>query len=71
MGDGTSGPGTDHLVPSPVAGNLVFAEVSPGFAHTCGVTTSRTAYCWGYNGNGTLGDGTTIDRLVPTAVASP
>jgi alpha-tubulin suppressor-like RCC1 family protein len=69
MGDGTSG--TDHLVPTPVAGDLTFAAVSAGFYQTCGVTTSSVAYCWGYNGNGGLGDGTTDDRLVPTAVASP
>jgi len=29
------------------------------------------AYCWGYNGLGQVGDGTTIDRHVPTAVAFP
>jgi alpha-tubulin suppressor-like RCC1 family protein len=69
MGDGTIG--TDHLVPTPVGGGLTFATVSAGGSHSCGVTTSNAVYCWGYNGNGTLGDGTTTNRLVPTAVASP
>jgi len=73
LGDGTT---TDRLVPTPVAGGLTFAAVSAGpivpfYGHTCGVTTSGTAYCWGDNFRGELGDGTTTQRLVPTAVAFP
>jgi len=33
------------------------------------VTTSGPTYCWGWNGSGELGDGTTTNRLVPTVVA--
>lgn len=40
-----------------------------GAGHTCALTTARHPYCWGWNGNGELGDGTLIDKLVPTAVA--
>jgi len=40
-------------------GNLVFASVSPGFNHTCGVVTAGAAYCWGANYEGELGDGNT------------
>jgi len=29
------------------------------------------AYCWGLNETGQVGDGTLIDRQVPTAVAFP
>jgi len=69
LGDGTT---TDRLSPTPVAGGLTFAALSAGNnaagGHTCGVTTSGAAYCWGRNGNGQLGDGTTTDRLVPTPV---
>jgi alpha-tubulin suppressor-like RCC1 family protein len=43
-------------------------EVSAGWKHTCGVTTNRTAYCWGDNTWGTLGDGSTAERRVPVAV---
>ncbi|HEX5575361.1 MAG TPA: hypothetical protein VFX42_05760, partial [Gemmatimonadales bacterium] len=32
-------------------------------------TTGNRAYCWGYNGQGELGDGTDTPRLTPTAVS--
>jgi regulator of chromosome condensation (RCC1) repeat-containing protein len=52
-----------------VATALVFRQVSTeGGNHTCGVTTDDRAYCWGFNGSGQLGDGTTTNRQLPTAV---
>lgn len=48
---------------------LSFYQVSAGFYHTCGVTTDNRAYCWGYNGDGELGNGTPDVRVRPTAVA--
>ena len=60
---------------SPVAAAvapLSFRQVSAGSRHTCGLTTTDQAYCWGYNGfsthGGQLGDGTTTQRLKPVAV---
>jgi hypothetical protein len=43
------GVGTEeaHGKPVPVLGGLTFASVSAGELHTCGVTTSDDAYCWG------------------------
>jgi alpha-tubulin suppressor-like RCC1 family protein len=35
--------------PLTVQGGLSFATVSGGYYHTCGVTTSGQAYCWGAN----------------------
>ena len=74
-GDNTSGQlgigmatGLSQPTPAPVAGGLVFAAVSAGNRHTCGITTAGAAYCWGYNANGQLGDGTTTDRPSPVAV---
>ncbi len=48
---------------------LSFRHLSAGFGRTCGVTTDNLAYCWGSNGQGELGDGTTTRRLTPVPVA--
>jgi alpha-tubulin suppressor-like RCC1 family protein len=43
-------------------------QVAVGFDHVCARTLDRRVYCWGANGFGQLGDGTTIDRSSPTLV---
>ena len=53
-----------------VAGGLSFAAVSVGGTHACGVTTSGAVYCWGDNGYGQLGDGTSTQRTSPVRVAA-
>jgi alpha-tubulin suppressor-like RCC1 family protein len=57
--------------PKLVSGGLSFRRVGAGAFHTCGVTTSNLAYCWGLNSYGGLGDGTDIGRLIPVAVGGP
>ena len=47
---------------------LVFEQLSGGFDFTCGITADHHAYCWGYNGQGQLGDGTTNEHLTPVPV---
>ena len=51
-----------------MAGGLSFKRVTAGLFHTCAETTTNRAYCWGYNIEGQLGDGTRTLRLTPVAV---
>ena len=45
-----------------------FTQLSAGGTSTCGVTTGGTAYCWGYNNNGQLGNGATTNAITPIKV---
>ncbi|HEV2750025.1 MAG TPA: Ig-like domain-containing protein [Gemmatimonadales bacterium] len=56
-------------VPLPVEGGVTFASVSAGSFQTCGATADGTGYCWGANGDGQLGNGTTDFAPTPTPVA--
>jgi alpha-tubulin suppressor-like RCC1 family protein len=56
------------IVPVAVRGGLRFRSVSVGAAHSCGLTTDGSAYCWGGNYFGELGEGTTTTRLKPRQV---
>jgi alpha-tubulin suppressor-like RCC1 family protein len=59
-----------HLVPTPVRqpAGLLFSAVTAGFEGTCALERGTgQPYCWGHNGWGQLGDGTTQNRLVPVA----
>jgi alpha-tubulin suppressor-like RCC1 family protein len=71
IGDGTT---SDSSIPvattmSGVAGGA-FSQITAGSLFACGLSTAGTVYCWGYNASGFLGDGTTTQRLVPTAVST-
>ena len=59
----TTGP-TTTVVPGFTA-----EQVVAGDQHVCALTADGTAYCWGYNRQGQLGDGTNTDRKVPTPVS--
>jgi alpha-tubulin suppressor-like RCC1 family protein len=66
LGDGTT---ENRLRPTHVS-HLAEAStaVTAGGAHTCALSGTGKLYCWGYNGYGQLGDGTTISRTVPIQV---
>ena len=55
--------------PVRVAGTQQWTSVSAGGYHTCGTTTSGTAYCWGDNAFGQVGDATIANRPAPRAVS--
>ncbi len=61
--------------PRPVAGGLTFSDISAGWEHACGLTTSGRAYCWGrahpaaVTGASALGNGNETDSNAPVLVA--
>ena len=44
--------------------------ISAGGGHTCATLDDGSVSCWGFNGNGQLGDGTTTERHIPTQTSS-
>ena len=70
LGDGTN---INSAVPVAVDANGVLAgknlvQITAGYENTCALDSTGTAYCWGADRYGQLGDGTTSNSNVPTAV---
>jgi alpha-tubulin suppressor-like RCC1 family protein len=64
---------TDAKAPIAVSTTGIFSgktivDVAAGIQHSCALTSEGKVGCWGDNGSGQLGDNTTTDRKVPTAV---
>jgi hypothetical protein len=60
---------TSSSTPVAVAGGLSFSTLTAGEGHTCGLTSTGAASCWGDNYYGQLGRGTFGYSTVPVAVA--
>jgi hypothetical protein len=45
-----------------------FNSLTAAASHTCAIDRTGTAWCWGANNHGQLGDGTTTDRSAPVQV---
>jgi alpha-tubulin suppressor-like RCC1 family protein len=61
---------TNHHTPLPVSGDVVFDGVTAHApSHTCALTGTGAAHCWGSNQFGQLGDGTTGSSTVPVPVS--
>lgn len=74
-GENTSGQLGDsttewHPTPNPVAGGLLFRQISAAGDVVCALTPEGVAYCWGWGVAGALGDGvdSVHKRYVPTPV---
>jgi alpha-tubulin suppressor-like RCC1 family protein len=66
VGDSTT---TDRSSPVDVVGLVSGVNaVAAGHAHTCAMTGSGGVKCWGDNGTGALGDGSTKERDTPVGV---
>jgi alpha-tubulin suppressor-like RCC1 family protein len=79
LGDGTT---ADRAMPAQVFGGLAFTSISvslgdtslvpvghPAVGHSCGITKTEEAYCWGTGSAGQLGNGRTGDSPLPVEVA--
>ncbi len=70
LGDGTT---TDEHTPITVVGNDIstafnWKSASAGYTHTLAIKTDGTLWAWGQNNYGQLGDGTTVDKHLPTNI---
>jgi alpha-tubulin suppressor-like RCC1 family protein len=66
LGDGTA---ISRSSPVSVVGGFTdWCQVSAGYAHNLGIRTNGTAWAWGCNNAGQLGDGTAISRSSPVSV---
>ncbi len=61
---------TYRALPSQVATpqGVTFSTISTGFDHTCAISSDASAYCWGDNTHGELGDGTWVDSFSPSVI---
>jgi len=69
---GALGNGTTSASSAPVSvgggsGTSGWTAISAGLYHSCGIRAG-VALCWGYNSDGQLGNGTTIDSTTPVNV---
>jgi alpha-tubulin suppressor-like RCC1 family protein len=68
LGDNT---GTNKSTPVAVcnaAGLITFKQISAGYSHCLGITTTGVAYAWGNNSWGQLGINSYFDKSTPVAV---
>ena len=65
LGDGSLQRSVD---PVRVASDSALASIALGDGHSCALTPSGRAYCWGENDFGQVGDGSRLDRAVPVPI---
>ena len=60
----------NSTTPIPVSDStLRFTSISAGGDHTCGITTTGSAHCWGRGEEGQIGNGGSVDQDAPTPVS--
>ena len=68
VGDGTT---LDRSSPvTTVAGGTTWSQVAAGYFTSAAIKSDGTLWTWGYNNNGQLGDGTTLNRSSPVTTVA-
>ena len=67
LGDGTSTSSVTPVSTSSLSNEVT--QVSAGAAHSCAITNTGALWCWGSNGQGQLGDGTTAGKSTPALIS--
>ena len=68
LGDGTTNDSPSAVVAGGGLAGVPVLSLSAGGAHTCATGVNTETYCWGANGSGQIGDGTSENKVVPTQV---
>jgi alpha-tubulin suppressor-like RCC1 family protein len=70
LGDGTTTSRNTPTQTSSLGTGRTAVAIDAGYYHTCAILDDGSVSCWGKNGNGQLGDGTTTNRNIPTQTSS-
>ena len=68
LGDGTFN--VDKAVPTQIGTAVNWNQIVTGWCRTMAIKTDGTLWGWGYNFAGQVGDGTTIEKYIPTAITT-
>lgn len=66
---GNGGTTGNQVDPSAVTGGATWTQVSLGSSSACALRTDNSAWCWGWNYQGQLGNGNTTQQTSPAAVS--
>ena len=69
LGDGNDKFSGKSLLPVSVSGLSNGTQVVAGHHHSCALISGGSVKCWGGNGKGQLGDGTTASKSTPVSVS--
>lgn len=66
---GNGGAGARSLTPVTVSGISNAVSIGAGSLHACALLSDKTVKCWGYNGEGQLGNGNNTSQNSPVTVS--